>query len=82
MNFGGVCCFFPFLLKLLITCCFAFLFPGSWLVLLRQNLNTAPLFSPQEQCLNVESIPTLTEDAQNWIWGEVGSCDVDTAGGN
>lgn len=48
----------------------------------RQNLNTAPLFSPQEQCLNVESIPTLTEDAQSWIWGEVGSYDVGTAGGN
>ena len=42
----------------------------------RQNLNTAPLFSPQEQCLNVESIPILTGDAQNWIWVEVGSDDV------
>lgn len=59
-----------------------FWFPGSWLVLPRQNLNTAPLFSPQEQCLNVEFIPTLTEDAQNWIWGEVGSYDVGTVGGN
>ena len=46
------------------------------MVLPRQNLNTAPLFSPQEQCLNVESIPILTGDAQNWIWVEVGSDDV------
>lgn len=53
-----------------------FWFPGSWLVLPGQNLNTAPLFSPQEQCLNVESIPILTEDAQNWIWVEVGSYDA------
>lgn len=53
-----------------------FWFPGSWLVLPRQTLNTAPLFSPQEQCLNAESIPTLTEDAPSWIWGEVGSYDA------
>lgn len=71
--------FAPEIINYLLLC---FWFPGSWLVLPRQNLNTAPLFSPQEQYLNVESIPTLTEDAQNWIWGEVGSCDVGTAGGN
>lgn len=51
-------------------------FPGSWLELPRQTLNTAPLFSPQEQCLNVESTPILTEDAQSWIWVEVGISDA------
>lgn len=65
--------FFPPEIHHLLLC---FWFPGSWLVLPRQNLNTAPLLSPQEQCLNVESIPTLTEDARNWIWGEVGSYDA------
>lgn len=67
--------FFPFSPEInrLLLC---FWFPGSWLVLPGQNLNTAPLFSPQEQCSNVESIPILTEDAQNWIWVEVGSYDA------
>lgn len=51
-------------------------FPGSWLALPRQTLDTAPLFSPQEQYLNVESTPILTEDAQSWIWVEVGSSDT------
>lgn len=51
-------------------------FPGSWLELPRQTLNTAPLFSRQEQCLNVESTPILTEDAQSWIWVEVGISDA------
>lgn len=70
-----ICGFFFFSSQInhLLLC---FWFPGSWSVLPRQNLNTAPLFSPQEQCLNVESIPILTEDAQNWIWGEVSSYDA------
>lgn len=51
-------------------------FPGSWLELPRQTLDTAPLFSPQEQYLNVESTPILTEDAQSWIWVEVGGSDT------
>lgn len=82
VNLGGICWFFSFPPEIINHLLLCFWFPGSWLVLPRQNLNTAPLFSPQEQCLNVESIPTLTEDAQNWIWEEVGSCDVGTAGGN
>lgn len=51
-------------------------FPGSWLELPRLILDTAPLFSPLEQYLNVESTPILTEDAQSWIWVEVGSSDT------